>query len=92
MTIQELENKIRLAAQSYYEGKPIMSDKDFDAYIAYLKAANPDSEILTATGWGYDPFKQIGEKEEHLYVKYLFLGPKDSIDNYKIVDDPKENE
>jgi hypothetical protein len=32
------------------------------------------------------------QKEEHLYVKYLFLGPKDSIDNYKIVDDPKENE
>lgn len=30
------------------------------------------------------------QKEEHLYVKYLFLGPKDSIDNYKIVDDPKE--
>ena len=32
------------------------------------------------------------QKEEHLYVKYLFLGPKDSIDNYKIVNDPKENE
>lgn len=30
------------------------------------------------------------QKEEHLYVKYLFLGPKDSIDNYKIVDDSKE--
>lgn len=29
------------------------------------------------------------QKEEHLYVKYLFLGSKDSIDNYKIVDDPK---
>lgn len=29
------------------------------------------------------------QREEHLYVKYLFLGSNDSIDNYRIVDDPK---
>ena len=33
----------------------------------------------------------LEQKEDHLYVKYLFLGPKDSIDNYQIVDDPKGN-
>lgn len=76
MTIQELENKIIEASQAYYEGKPIMSDKDFDAYIAYLKVANPDSEILTTIGWGYDPFKQIGEKEEHLYGRITGIDRK----------------
>lgn len=36
--------------------------------------------------------KEDGEKEfreEHLYVKYLFLGPFDDIKNYKLVKDPK---
>lgn len=28
-------------------------------------------------------------KEEHLYVKYLFLGSMDDINEYKLVKDPK---
>lgn len=29
------------------------------------------------------------EREEHLYVKYLFLGSFDDIKSYKLVKDPK---
>lgn len=28
--------------------------------------------------------------QEHLYVKTIFIGPTDSIDNYIEVDEPKE--
>lgn len=31
-----------------------------------------------------------GERQEHLYVKTLFIGPTDSIENYIEVDEPKE--
>lgn len=67
MTVGQLEQKIIDAAQAYYSGSPIMSDSEFDGLIEYLKAANPTSEILTTVGWGYDPYKNIGEKEQHLY-------------------------
>ena len=67
MTVGQLEQKIIDAAQAYYSGSPIMSDKEFDGMIEYLKAANPTSDILTSVGWGYDPYKNIGEKEQHLY-------------------------
>ncbi len=67
MTVGQLEQKIIDAAQAYYSGSPIMSDKEFDGMIEYLKAANPTSDILTSVGWGYDPYKNIGEKESHLY-------------------------
>lgn len=67
MTIGQLETKIIEAAQAYYEGSPICSDREFDGMVDYLRAANPTSEILTTVGWGYDPYKNIGEKESHLY-------------------------
>lgn len=69
MTIAELEQKIIDASQAYYSGEPIMHDKEFDGLIEYLRAANPSSNLLTSVGWGYDPFKQVGEKENHLYGK-----------------------
>lgn len=28
------------------------------------------------------------DKEDHLYVKYLYLTQYDSIDNYRLVEDP----
>ena len=31
-----------------------------------------------------------GERQEHLYVGTVFIGPTDSIDNYIEVDAPKE--
>lgn len=67
MTIGQLEQKIIDAAQAYYSGNPIISDREFDGMIDYLRAVNPTSEILTTVGWGYNPYKNIGEKEPHLY-------------------------
>lgn len=73
MTLGELEEIIRKAASIYYSGeykgvkydKPIMTDKQFDQYVAWLKATNPNSEVLT-TGWGYDPKTVPGDKVTHL--------------------------
>ena len=76
MNVQELERKIIEASQAYYSGEPICSDKEFDDMIEYLKAANPNSEILTKVGWGYNPFKQVGEKENHIYGKVLGIDRK----------------
>lgn len=39
--------------------------------------------IITADG-------EQEKHEEHLYVKYLFLGSQDDIKSYKLVKDPKE--
>lgn len=76
MTIEQLEQKIIDASQSYYEGNPIMSDKEWDGMIAYLKAAKPTSDIFTKVGWGYDPYKNIGEKEPHLYGDVIGIDRK----------------
>lgn len=81
MTIGELEELITKAASIYYSGEykgvkydePIMSDKQFDQYVAWLKATNPKSKILT-TGWGYDPKTVPGDKVSHL------SGTMESID------------
>ena len=46
--------------------------------------AEPHTAIIIGTN---------GEKkviDEHLYAKFLFLGPRDSIENYKLVKNPKE--
>lgn len=82
MTIGQLEQKIIECAQAYYEGRPMCSDKEFDNMVEYLKVANPTSEILTQVGWGYDPYKNIGEKEQHLYgdVKGIDRKPRNISD------------
>lgn len=53
MTTQQLEDLIKRAATAYYAGNPIMSDVQFDRYVAWLEALNPNSEVLKKTGWGY---------------------------------------
>lgn len=44
-------------------------------------------------GWVYDwaepHFSNEGE-EQHLFVKYLFLGKFDTIDAYKLVEKPRK--
>lgn len=45
--------------------------------------ANPH----TATIINQDGGKEL--REEHLYVKYLYLGSMDDIKEYKLVKDPK---
>lgn len=76
MTIEQLEQKIIDASQHYYEGSQIISDKEFDDLIEYLRAVNPTSKVLTETGWGYDPYKNIGEKENHMYGKVIGIERK----------------
>jgi len=86
MTIEQLEAKIIEASQNYYSGTPIMSDNEFDALIEYLKGANPNSRILKSVGWGYDPLKNVGEKENHIYGKVSGIDKKPR----SIQDIPKE--
>ena len=76
MNVAELEDKIIQASQAYYEGSPIMSDRDFDGLLAYLEAINPNSKILSMTGFGYDPYKNIGEKESHIYGNVIGIPKK----------------
>lgn len=76
MNIGQLEQKIIDASQAYYSGSPIMSDHEFDGLVTYLRAANPTSPILTQVGWGYDPYKNIGEKEQHLYGDVIGIDRK----------------
>ena len=76
MTITELENKIIHLSQCYYEGHPECSDTEFDGLLTYLQHANPNSPILSMTGYGYDPYKQVGEKEHHLYGDVIGISKK----------------
>ena len=76
MTIQELENKIIHLSQCYYEGHPECSDAEFDGLLMYLQDASPNSSILSMTGYGYDPYKQVGEKEHHLYGDVIGISKK----------------
>ena len=86
MTVQELEKKIIDGAQAYYSGEPIMSDHEWDGLLEYLKAVNPTSEILTKTGWGYDPYKHVGDKESHIYGEVIGIPKKPR----EVNDIPKE--
>ena len=81
MTKHELENLIQRAAQSYYSGNAIMSDKRFDRYVEWLRAIDPDSEILKKTGWGYTP-KSDSNKVEHLHggMGSIDLKPRSMLD------------
>ena len=67
MNKQELENLIQEAAQAYYSGNPIMSDKRFDQYVEWLRAIDQNSSVLHKTGWGYDPNKVSGNKVAHIH-------------------------
>ena len=86
MTIAELEKLIVDAANVYYTGKlpedpvgthrePILTDTQFDTYVRYLNRLNPNSKVLSKTGWGYDPKIASGEKVIHRH------GGMDSIAN-----------
>lgn len=76
MNINELEQKVIDAAQAYYEGFPIMNDASFDALVEYLEAAKPESKLLRQTGWGYDPYKNVGTKINHKYGQVFGIDRK----------------
>lgn len=49
-------------AAAYYEGNRIVSDAEFNAAVAKLKAIAPDHPYLTTPGWGYSPKDGIQHK------------------------------
>lgn len=55
MDVQTLEGWIRQAAQTYYEGTPLIADAEFDWLITQLTALAPGHALLTTPGWGYHP-------------------------------------
>ena len=72
--IKDVVEDIKKCAQAYYEGNPIVSDDEFDKKVEALRNLDPNNEILTTVGWGYDPTKSLGEK---LYHKYGIIGSID---------------
>lgn len=54
MTLDEVREKVKTAAQAYYDGNAIMSDESYDSLIELLRYLNPNDELLKRTGWGYE--------------------------------------
>ena len=50
MTIPELEEKIRLHNRLYAEGKPTITDAEYDALIDLMKWEDPENEVLREVG------------------------------------------
>lgn len=48
--IQELEQIILAAKESYYNGVPVLSDAQFDKYVLELKALDPDNKVVVQIG------------------------------------------
>lgn len=46
MTKDELISKIKEAADAYYSGRELMSDKEYDALIEELRTVDPDNPII----------------------------------------------
>lgn len=75
--IQELETLIPKYSQQYYDGTSEISDKEFDALVDELKNLDPQHWILSAPGWGYDPYKSTtGNKVKHLYQTVTGISSK----------------
>lgn len=68
-----MRNAIIEAAQAYYEGKPFISDSDFDLMVEKYRRQNPTDSIFSTPGWGYfpDPGKV---KDKHKYNLIGSLG------------------
>ena len=68
--VEELERLITKYASSYYTGESEVSDEYFDNLVSELRSLNPESEVLSSVGWGYDPKSKVS----HMYgVKVLGL-------------------
>ena len=83
-TIKDLVNVIKAAAQSYYEGEPVMSDQEFDGLVEILRNKRPDHAILSTPGWGYVPPDHL-KKFTHLF----HVGSLDKIKQADYVKDKK---
>lgn len=77
--IQELETLIPKYAQQYYDGSSEITDEEFDALTDELRELDPNHWILSAPGWGYDPYKDkdtVGKKVKHLYQRISGISSK----------------
>lgn len=64
--ITDLENLILTNTANYYEGRPCVSDAEFDYWIDQLRALDPDNQILHTVGWGYDVNRSNKVKAKHM--------------------------
>ena len=90
----ELELKIIGHAKDYYEGRTArdqklygITDAEFDSLIEQLRLVKPDSEILTKTGWGYEPEERKRSNHIGSLVRTLdkFKAPDPIPAKYNIV-------
>lgn len=63
--IEHLEKEIVRLAQAYYEGRPEVTDYEFDGMVELLRSVAPDSDVLKRTGWGYEVAEDM--KLKHIY-------------------------
>jgi DNA ligase (NAD+) len=68
----ELENKIKKLADSYYNGKEQISDKEYDSLIEQLRIENPSSKLLD-TICGSDSHIEGFKKGRHWLITGTLL-------------------
>ena len=84
MNIKLLESTIKEAAQAYYDGESIMSDRKFDRLVDMLREVKPDSYILNSVGWGMNIQSSPGSKTSH---KYGVIGSLSKVKNFENIPD-----
>jgi NAD-dependent DNA ligase len=52
MNVEKLANRLREAADAYYNGEPILSDAAFDVLEAELRELDPNHPVLLRIGAG----------------------------------------
>lgn len=77
--ITELVDDITSAAQAYYTGQAIMTDREFDRLVDRLRSLDPNNIILKTPGWGYVP----GNGMNKVAHKYQLVG---SLGKYRDMD------
>lgn len=63
--VEEIEKAISEYSKTYYTGDSLITDEEFDALVDKLSQICPESEVLSKTGWGYEPSN--GKKIPHRY-------------------------
>jgi DNA ligase (NAD+) len=74
--MKTLKSKITAAAQAYYSGSPIMSDESFDMLVEQLRNIDPNDELLSTPGWGYNAYS---EQHRSKFNHRIFVGSLDKV-------------
>lgn len=80
--VESLMVAITYASKHYYSGNPIMTDSEFDELIRQLRELDPENELLSTPGTGFNP-KDIThlKKYEHLTT----VGSLDKIKHEDVI-------